>query len=64
MPNPKNKLKQKREAAKLSQWDLGGLTGFSQTWIWQMETSKVRGSDEARKKIADALGCKVSDIWE
>ena len=63
MPQRKNKLKQKREEAGLSQWRLSALSGFSQAWIWAIENGNVSPSEEAKKKIAKALKCKVSDIW-
>lgn len=63
MPNLKNKLKQKREVAGYSQWELAAIAGFSQTWIWAIENGNVNPSVEAKKKIAKALKCKVSEIW-
>ena len=63
MIKQKNNLKQKREVANLSQWTLAALSGFSQAWIWAIENGNVSPSEEAKEKIADVLGCKVSDIW-
>lgn len=63
MTKQKNNLKQKREAANLSQWTLAALAGFSQAWIWAIENGNVNPSDEAKQKIAKPLKCKVSDIW-
>ena len=59
MIKQKNNLKQKREEAGLTQWDFT----FSQSWIWAIENGKVKPSEEAKKKIAKTLKCKVSDIW-
>lgn len=62
-----NKLKERREAAGISQADLAALTGISVRVIQNYEQG-ARPLNGARaitvKHIADALGCRMEDLIE
>lgn len=62
-----NKLKERREAAGISQADLAKLTGISVRVIQNYEQS-ARPLNGARaitvKHLADALKCRMEDLIE
>ena len=60
-----NKLKEKREAAGMSQAALAKLTGISVRVIQNYEqgTRPLNGARAITvKRIADALGCRMEDL--
>ncbi len=57
-------VKQKREKLGISQEELSKKSGVSRTIISALETNNdTVTSTTTLLKIADALGCKVSDIF-
>lgn len=63
LPKPNKALMKKRKDASLTQYELGFLSGISQTYIWKIETNLVNPSDEIKDRVATALNCSVSEIW-
>lgn len=56
------KIKQARKKAGLTQKQLGEKLGISQSAIVQFEHKTSNPNIETISKIADAIGCKVSDL--
>lgn len=57
------KIKEMRVLRGMSLYKLAQITGFSYSTLWNIE----KGGDvrlSTLKKIADALGCNVSDLVE
>ena len=55
------KIKEMRVLRGMSLYKLAQITGFSYSTLWHIE----KGGDarlSTLKKIAEALGCKVSDL--
>lgn len=58
------KIKEKREKKKLTQQALADKSGVSRQIISRLENEEdVITTTDTLKKIASALGCKVSDIF-
>jgi DNA-binding XRE family transcriptional regulator len=58
-----NKLKDVREASKLSLQDLADCVGCSKTSIWELEKTTANPTLKTAYKIAAVLGVTVEDIW-
>jgi transcriptional regulator with XRE-family HTH domain len=56
------RLKWRRQAAGLSQEQLGELAGYTKQHIWGLENSKFSASAECLAALAEALKCKTTDI--
>lgn len=59
----KNRVRDIREAKRLSQRQLAELIGVSRVYITQIENDKRRLNSETMEQIADALGVHVSDLF-
>ena len=59
----KNFLRKYRKAANMTQVELAKAAGTTQAVICRYETGKRIPKITTAQKIADALGCKVNDIW-
>lgn len=58
------KIREVREAKGMSQETLADKAGISRTIIWNLETNpNAETTTKTLKKIADALGTTVSDIF-
>lgn len=57
-----NRIKAMRERAGLSQKDLAERRGCSKDMIYGLEKGKHRLTYDWMRKIADALGCRASDM--
>ena len=57
-------IKQIRIAKGLTQSDLSRLCGFTSEYINMIERGKVFPILETRIKIAQALGCDTSSLWD
>ena len=58
-----SKLRLIREQKGLTQKDMGELLGYSNAWYAKMEEGEIKILPEERRKIAGALGCKISDLF-
>lgn len=56
-------LREVRFLKGLNQWDLSIKTGIPQSKLSLMERGYVEAKEEEKIKIAEALGCKVEDIF-
>lgn len=63
METTTNKLKERREAAGLTQGKLADLANVSRFSINQYETQGNMPHPNNRWRIAQVLECKESDIW-
>jgi transcriptional regulator with XRE-family HTH domain len=52
-----------RRAQDLTQQQLGERCGVSQALVAQVETGRVTAYPSIKKRIAEALGVKIKDIW-
>ena len=58
-----DKLKQKREEQGLTQEELANKSNVSRSLINQLETGKLEStSTKTLKKLAEALGCGITDL--
>lgn len=57
-----NRIKEAREALKVSQIELANRAGFSQPYIHDLENNHRGAKPETLQRIANALGVKVSDL--
>ncbi len=55
-------IKQKREAAGLTQNDLSGLLGVGRTTVTMWESGEIMPRAKTLIKLAEILGCKVDDL--
>lgn len=58
----KNRIREVREAKHLSQHDLAIKIGATQNAVYNWESGKRNLKYETLTRIADALGCQVSDL--
>jgi DNA-binding XRE family transcriptional regulator len=63
MPIDGDKVEYYRIRLAKTRRDLARETGFSYSLISQIENGDTGGSVESAKKIADALGLTIDDIW-
>lgn len=59
----KNRVRQLREAAGLTQTELGYLSGLSQNSISSLEVGQYSPRAFNALKICNALGCKFEDCF-
>lgn len=63
---PKNqdpaRLRRRRVAARLSITRLAAKAGCSVPYLWQLENGRYSASPEMLGKLADALGCEITDL--
>ena len=63
---PKNqdptRLRWRRVAARLSITELANKAGCSVPYLWQLENGDYSASPEMLGKLADALGCDITDL--
>lgn len=58
------RIKEVRESKKMSQSELAEKSGVSRGIIWQLETNpNAETTTKTLKRIAEALGTTVSDIF-
>lgn len=58
------KLKEMREKKRLSQEELAIKSGVSRSYISQLENGQiVNTTTDTLRKLAQALNCKISDIF-
>jgi predicted transcriptional regulator len=57
-------LRAAREQAGLSQRELGRLAGFSQKYIWQMETEAMNVTLDVISRLSRALGKRELDLLQ
>ncbi len=55
-------IRERRQAAGLSQEDLAALTGLSQTWISRLEKGDGNPTIETLMRVANALEINISDL--
>lgn len=60
---PMNNLLKLREEKKLSQRALGEMIGVQQEVICRYETGAVVPRLAKKEKLAEALGCRVDEIY-
>lgn len=58
------RIKWFRETRGLTQEELAGRAGVSQSYIARVELSKTSPSLKRLEKIADALGVEIKDLME
>ena len=63
MPIDGDKVEYYRVRRAKTRKDLARDTGFSYSLISQIENGNTGGSVESAKRIADALGLSIDDIW-
>lgn len=59
----KNFLREYRKAAHMTQSELAKASGTSQVMVCRYENGQRVPKLPAARKIAQALGCQVEDIW-
>ena len=60
----KTRLRERREAAGMTLFDLAEKTGFHPSTVHKLETGKLRIKDDQFARLANALGCRIADIVE
>lgn len=63
MEKQKSKLKMMRGAKGMKQVELAGRSGVSVSYLQALETGWIRPSEKIQSKLADALECKLKDIF-
>lgn len=58
-----NKLRLMREKKKLKQYQLASKVGTYSSFISIIESHGYIPNEDMKKKLARALGCKVSALW-
>ena len=56
-------LREARFFKSLNQWDISVKTGIPQSKLSLIERGYVDPREDEKKKIAKALGCKVTDMF-
>lgn len=56
-------IKQKRETKGLTQEELGKMLNVNRTTVAMWETGAAMPRAEKLPKIAEALGCKIEDLF-
>ena len=59
-----NRLKVVRAEKKMTQFKLSVFTGIIQSRLSYIENGLIEPSEDDKKKIAEALGVKVEEIWD
>jgi len=60
-----NNIRVWRAKRKITQAELAGKVGIAQSTLCEIETgATLRFSEETLNKIANALGVKVTELWE
>jgi transcriptional regulator with XRE-family HTH domain len=59
-----NRLRIVRAEKKMTQFKLSVLTGIIQSRLSYIENSLIEPSEDEKKKIAEALGVRLEEIWD
>ena len=58
-----NRMREMRAKKRLRQFDLSIKTGIPQSRLSFIENELISPSEEEKKKISEALGAKVTDVF-
>ena len=58
-----NRIKELRKAKKITLVELAELTGVAQATLSRIETGVMQGTVESHRKIAEALGVSLSELY-
>ncbi|WP_145753899.1 helix-turn-helix domain-containing protein [Nitrospirillum amazonense] len=64
MDRPPNRIRELREAKRMTQEQLGALIGTDKTVISKLESGRTRLSQQRMMAIAASLGCGVAELLE
>lgn len=58
----RKEIRSRRQDAGLTQWDIGEMMGYSQSYISQLETSSYRWNQYIVREFVEAFGIPWKDV--